>query len=219
MLSKKLTSVILFVLLAISSGFSQILFKGEVLVFSNVPIIHAKVTNLTDNNSVLTNEEGKFFIKCNLKDKLLIEAEGFTNKKIKVKTKNATIYLDLSRKTKAAEIAISKGHIGNIEEFSDLVKKYTNANNYSRYTSALQIIKDKYSNVKIDESGIIVRGKKSLVSYCYALIEIDGIIVDFSALEDINTATIKNIKVLTASESGMYGARGSNGVVQVTTYE
>ncbi len=46
-------------------------------------------------------------------------------------------------------MAISNGHIIDISEFSKLVEKSANKNDFSNYDNALQIIKVKYPGAKI----------------------------------------------------------------------
>ena len=219
MKTKKVFVTFLFLFASILYSQAQIRVQGTVLAFEKIPVVNANVENLNNGDSVKTNERGEFTIVCEAKNKLQITAEGFGKARCKIKSKNKKlmIYLDLSKETKSAEMAISTGHILKIAEFSDLVKKSTNKNDFSNYDNAIQIIKAKYPGVKIESNGIIIRGKKSLVSSSAALIEIDGVIMDFDALETIPTATITSVNVLSSTMSGMYGARGANGVVVVKT--
>lgn len=200
-------------------GYAQIKFEGKVIVDDFIPVANAKVTHLKSGEITYTNTLGKFTFQCKLKDKLLIEAKGFSSKKIKIKGKSATVLLELSKQIDSDKIALSNEHILNKDGFKEYLKKKENPNDFSRYTNAVQIIKDRYPNVKVETYGLVIRGRSSLQGSNYAAIEIDGVLMDFDALTSLPTATIKSIKVLTASQSALYGSDGGNGVVKVTTFK
>lgn len=66
-------------------------------------------------------------------------------------------------------------------------------------------------------SEIIFRGRSSVEGNVSAIYVVDGIIRD-GGIEDINADDIKSIEVLKdASAQAIYGSRGSNGVILVTT--
>lgn len=219
MKTKRIIVTITFLFVSILYLQAQIRVQGTVLAFETIPVVNANVVIQGSEESVKTNSKGEFTLVCELKNKITITAEGFSKKKCKIKSKNKelVVFLDLSKEPKAAEMAISNGHILKIEEFSELVKKSANKNDYSNYDNAIQIIKSKYPGVKIESSGIIIRGKKSLTTSSAALIDIDGIIMDFDALETIPTSTITSVNILSPTMSAMYGARGANGVVVIKT--
>lgn len=218
---KKIAITVALMFLSILYVQTQIHVKGTVFAFESIPIVNANIINKNSGESVKTNNNGEFTLVCESKNKLIISAEGFSNKKYRVKSKNknAIIFLDLSNEPKAAELAISNGHILKPIEFSKLVEKNALKNDFSRYESAVHIIQNRYPGIKIENNEIIIRGKKSFTQSSAALIEIDGVILNFDALESISTTTIKSIKILTSSMSGMYGSRGANGVVIIKTKE
>lgn len=67
-------------------------------------------------------------------------------------------------------------------------------------------------------TSIRIRGTRSITATNEPLIVIDGVIDGISNLSDINTADIASISVLKdASATAIYGTRGSNGVIIITT--
>ncbi|SFC73879.1 TonB-linked outer membrane protein, SusC/RagA family [Parapedobacter composti] len=67
-------------------------------------------------------------------------------------------------------------------------------------------------------ASIRIRGTRSITATNEPLIVIDGVIDGISNLADINTADIESISVLKdASATAIYGTRGSNGVIIITT--
>lgn len=67
-------------------------------------------------------------------------------------------------------------------------------------------------------TSIRIRGTRSITATNEPLIVVDGVIDGISNLADINTADIASISVLKdASATAIYGSRGSNGVIIITT--
>ena len=67
-------------------------------------------------------------------------------------------------------------------------------------------------------TSIRVRGTRSISASNEPLIVVDGVIDAVSDLNDINSSDIESISVLKdASSTAIYGARGSNGVIVITT--
>ncbi|MBP3483333.1 MAG: TonB-dependent receptor [Alistipes sp.] len=67
-------------------------------------------------------------------------------------------------------------------------------------------------------TSIRIRGTRSITASNEPLIVVDGVIDAVSDLSDINSADIESVSVLKdASSTAIYGSRGSNGVVIVTT--
>ncbi len=67
-------------------------------------------------------------------------------------------------------------------------------------------------------TSIRIRGTRSITASNEPLIVVDGIIDAVSDLNDINSADIESVSVLKdASSTAIYGSRGANGVIIVTT--
>ena len=67
-------------------------------------------------------------------------------------------------------------------------------------------------------SSIRIRGSRSITASNEPLVVVDGVIDAVQSLSDINTDDIESISVLKdASSTAIYGSRGSNGVIIVTT--
>lgn len=95
-------------------------------------------------------------------------------------------------------------------------------------SSADQALQGRIAGVQIvSESGepganstIRVRGSRSISAGNDPLIVVDGVMDAVSSLSDINPGDIQNITVLKdVSSTAIYGSRGANGVILVTTKE
>jgi len=198
----------------------EIQVKGTILAFDSIPIINAKVMNHNSKEIVYTNTKGEFICTSEIKDKLIISASGFRNRKIKVhKIKQPLIVsLNLIPSKNAEESAIKNGHIGLIKSFKTLAKKKSYQKDYSKYTSVLAIIQGEFSSVQYINGEFIIRGHSSLYGSSAALIDIDGMASDFSMLSTLSTNDIKNIRVDKGGDVSKYGVRGGNGVIYITTH-
>jgi TonB-linked SusC/RagA family outer membrane protein len=93
-------------------------------------------------------------------------------------------------------------------------------------TNFAQALQGSLPGVSVSQAGggaegsntsIVIRGKKSITANTDPLIVLDGIPYNGS-ISDINPSDIENINVLKdASSTAIYGSRGANGVILVTT--
>ncbi|MPQ49131.1 hypothetical protein GCQ56_19195 [Marinifilum sp. N1E240] len=194
--------------------------KGTVLAFDSIPIVNAKVMNHNSNEIVYTNKKGEFICSSEMKDKLIISASGFVNRRIKVRKINhpLIVSLKLIPSKNAEELAIKNGHIGLIKSFKTLAKKKSNLKDYSKYSSVLAIIQAEFPSVRYIDGEFIIRGHSSLYASSAALIDIDGMASDFSMLKTLSTNDIKNIRVDKGGDVSKYGVRGGNGIIYITTH-
>lgn len=90
---------------------------------------------------------------------------------------------------------------------------------------ALQAMQGKVAGVDITSNqrpgttgSIQIRGVRSLSANQSPLYVVDGMVLQASGIDNINPSDIESIDVLKdASSTAVYGARGANGVVLVTT--
>ncbi|MBN2595788.1 hypothetical protein [Labilibaculum sp.] len=211
--------LILFLFTFSSSYGQKKIFKGTVFVFDSIPIMNAEILVSSSKQIVKSDSEGNFCFEGVLNEKIKVSAKGFVikNQRLTGNSKFCKVNLNIKNSKKSQQLAIDSGHIKDSDQFSTFILHFKNNTDYSHYTDALQIIMDKYPGVRIENNGVIIRGRQSINGPIDAIIEIDGIVVDFDALTSLATATINSIKILTPSSSGMYGSRGGNGVVVVKT--
>ncbi|WP_321308234.1 TonB-dependent receptor plug domain-containing protein [Marinifilum fragile] len=216
---KLFLSVTLTIFTIISLHAQKIEVSGKVLVFDSIPVVNANVIVKSTKETVKTNHLGVFKCVCNEKDKLTVLAKGFNKYTIKVKMKSNELIgkLKLAKFPKAAEIAIDKGHILMVDSFKELAKKHSGQKDYSKYTSFIDIIRNEFPSLQISSGEIIIRGKSSLFASSAASIEVDGVITDYSALSSISPINIVKIEIVKGSDAAIYGFRGGNGVVKITT--
>lgn len=196
--------------------------KGETLIGVVVKIKGAPGGAVTDNN-------GAFIIKIpsTITNPILVFSYiGYTTQEIPVNGRQ-TINVQLKTTTNDLEEIVVVGY--NRVKKSDLtgaVASVGAAEIRSRpVTNALQAIQGKAAGVDVTSNerpgvmgSILIRGVRSLLASNSPLYVVDGIPLAAGGIEAINPNDIESIDILKdASATAIYGSRGANGVVLVST--
>jgi TonB-dependent SusC/RagA subfamily outer membrane receptor len=209
------------VILLVSSNLNaqERIIHGTVTTFDSIPLIGATIKVQSTKQEVLTDSLGNFSIGCDSKDKLKVYAEGFYNQNVKLtdKTRYAAINLKLKPGEKSRELAIGYGHVADADKLNAVASLNTNDLDFSQYTNIYELIKGRFAGVQVDGGEIIIRGINSINSSSAALIVVDGVPTNSSALTSIPPTQVKSINVIKDGSSAIYGSRGANGVVLIET--
>ena len=193
---------------------------GLVTTLENIAVVNAEVKVLSSKVTVLTDTFGNFKVSCLLNDKIKISAKGFYSQKVKIdeKTKEAFINLMLKPGEKNLDVAVGYGHIKEKDK-SYAISNISNDDTFefSKYSNMLQHIVNSSPSIVIGGGGIIIRGSNSLLGSSAALILIDGIAVNLSQLSMLPPSDVKSVDILKGGSAAIYGSRGANGVVIITT--
>ncbi|MGN6340956.1 MAG: SusC/RagA family TonB-linked outer membrane protein [Ginsengibacter sp.] len=223
-------AAILILLLSVFSmpGYSQntLTVKGKVADDIGQPVIGASVIVKGEQAGTSTNADGNFEIKAPANGTLVISSVGFTEQEVKVKG-NQFLNVSLSRTETGLNAVVVVGYgtqrkeavTGSVASISGEKIREVPAPNVS------QSLQGRLPGIQISQTStkpgatmqIRVRGTRSLTADNNPLIVLDGIPFPGS-LADLNPDDIKSIDVLKdASATAIYGARGSNGVILITT--
>ena len=192
---------------------------GVVTTFDSIPLIDAEVKVRSTRQTVRTDTTGRFTVPASTGDQLKISANGFFNQKVKLedKTRYAAINLRMKPGAKNREYAIGYGHVSDREKLNALASLNNRDLDFSQYSNIYELIKGRFAGVQIINGEIIIRGIGSINSSNAALIIVDGVPVDGSALNSIPPVQVKSINVIKDGGSAIYGSRGANGVVLIET--
>lgn len=202
-----------------TSGAQEKVIHGVVTTFDSIPLIDAEIQVRSTKQTVLTDTLGRFSVAVNSGDVLKVKATGFFNQKVKLeeKTKFAAINLKLKPGEKNREYAIGYGHVSDRDKLNALATLNNNDMDFSQYSNVFELIKGRFAGVQVVNGEIIIRGINSINSSSAALIVVDGVPVDGSALNSIPPVQIKSVNVIKDGSSAIYGSRGANGVVLIET--
>lgn len=190
------------------------------------PILGATIQVLNTNRATVTDINGKFSIQAAPDEVLVITSLGFKTIDIIVgERQQFDIVMQVDQEKLDEVIVVAYGETSK-SNLTNSVAQLKNENlsdlNYSGVADAL---KGKLAGVQITNTSgqvgeaptISIRGLSSITASSNPLVVVDGFPIE-DALEFINPSSIKSIEVLKdASSAALYGSRGANGVILVTT--
>lgn len=192
------------------------------------PIIGATVS-LKDNpeTGVVTDIDGRFSLDVPPRSVLVIAYLGYTTQETRVSRKISTYNIVMREDNKLLDEVVVVGY-GTVKK-SDLTGSVSTVGKRSfegqPVKNVSQILQGRTSGVEVTNSSgmpgagakVRVRGTTSINKSSDPLYVIDGIISS-SGLDGLNPQDIQSMEVLKdASSTAIYGSRGANGVILVTT--
>ena len=222
-------------LLIIGCIFSQILFgqtkmnniEGSVTDSEGQPIPGASVLTTDGQHGTITDENGCFTLTVPEKSTLLFSCLGYNDQKMKVTHLRHEYHVSLNEDSAMLRGVVVVGY-GSARK-SDLTGSITSVGKESFANQPVRQIADilqgRTAGVEVTTTSgmpgagtkIRVRGTTSINKSSDPLYVVDGII-STSGLDGINPQDIESLQVLKdASSTAIYGSRGANGVVLVTT--
>ena len=201
--------------------------KGVVTDTTNEPLIGAAVTVKGTSTGTITDFDGNFIIDVSSNDDVLVISYiGFTPKEVKVAGKTV-INVVLGEDVKALDEVVVVGY--GVQKKSHLTGSVTKVetDGLSDLPASRidQVLQGKIAGVQItnttSEAGVAprirVRGMGSISASSEPLVVVDGFpVADGLAFVDMND--VASIEVLKdAASSAIYGSRGANGVILITT--
>lgn len=200
--------------------------KGTILDATGMPVIGANVMVKGITNGTITDMDGKFSLEVDKNAILVVSYIGYANQEIKVGNQN-TLSITMKEDAEALDELVVVGY-GTVKK-SDLTGSVGSVSmedvNKVGITSADRALQGQVAGVQVNarsgqpgESMMIrVRGGNSLSGGNEPLYVIDGMPVEGMS-SDINPEDILSMEVLKdASSTAIYGSRGANGVVMITT--
>lgn len=213
--------------------FAQQTVTGTVKDANAKPLYGATVSVKGTQQSTLTNEGGAFTISVpNSNSVLVISYSGFAPYEVMVGS-NTRFDVSLTPGGELAQVVVVGYGTQNKKDVTGSVKS-VKAEGFNRgiITNPQQLLQGKVSGVTVTSSsgepgapiGITIRGPGGVRTGSTPLFVVDGLPLDNSStgggdpLNFINPQDIESIDVLKdASATAIYGARGANGVVIITT--
>lgn len=196
---------------------------GTVVDNFGEPVIGAAVTPKGTSNGVNTNIDGEFSIKVPVGTVLTVSCVGYvpveavvTGQPLKVTLKEDSQILD-------DVVVIGYGTQKKADVTSAVSSVKAEDFNMGRIGDAAELVKGKVAGLSVvnssgnptSSSSIMLRGVTTVMGSLTPLILIDGIEGDLDTVAPENIAEIDVLK--DASAAAIYGTRGANGVILITT--
>ena len=201
--------------------------EGIVKDTSGEPVIGATVMEKGTNNGTITDFDGKFTLQVTEGASLEISYIGFKTQQL-IASSGQILPITLKEDTEVLDEVVVVGY--GIQKKSDLTGSVSNVKSEKLLerpaTTVEQALAGKVAGVNIStnsgrpggRTNIQIRGYSSINASSTPLYVVDGIIWQGGGLDAINPNDIESIDVLKdASSTAIYGTRGSNGVIIITT--
>lgn len=202
----------------------QITVQGVVKDQTGETVIGASVMEKGTTNGTITGIDGDFSLNMSPNGTLVVSFVGYKTQEVQVKGQKQ-LQVVLSEDAEMLDEVVVIGY-GTMKK-SDLTGAVSSIGNKDIKDSPVsnlgQAIQGKISGVQIvdaskpgDNVSIKIRGLGS-INNCDPLVVIDGVPTDLG-LSSLNMADVERLDVLKdASATAIYGSRGANGVVMITT--
>lgn len=227
---KLILTVLLLQMITISAVAQNLLIKGKVIDNTQESLIGATVQEVgNSNNGTITDMDGYFQLSVkSANSQLKISYVGYITKTVKVKTKSMNvIVLESDNETLEEVIVIGYGRqkrITNIGALSsvkaDVIQSVPTSNINNTLVGRLPGIfsQQRSGQPGNDQAQIFIRGVNSLNSDNSPLIIVDDVEYEYNQLAQLNANEIESITILKdAATTAIYGLKGANGVIVVTT--
>ncbi len=214
--------IMLFALLSFGAA-AQTVVTGLVLDDQNEPVIGANVIVAGSTQGTITDFDGQFSLSCDPKATLEISYMGYKTQQVALNGQTS-VRITLMQDTELLDEVVVVGY--GVMRKSDLtgsVGSMGTKDMEAPVANVGQALQGKVSGVQVIDAGspgdnvsIKIRGLGS-INNCDPLVVIDGIPTDLG-INAINMNDVERLDVLKdASATAIYGSRGANGVIMITT--
>ena len=226
-MKKNLLSLLLLMLVCVQMAFAQAKVTGTVVDANFEPLTGASVQLKGASVAVATDIDGKFTINAKSGQTLVVSYVGFLTKEVEVPA-SLTLTVTLEENNQLLDevvvvgVSMKKSDLtGSVSHIDSdvLTQKPTITLNDALAGRVAGVNVGKASSPS-ESSSIKIRGTNTINSGSAPIYVVDGLVMgdDYGFYNSLNVNDIESIQVLKdASATALYGSRGANGVILVTT--
>ena len=203
------------------------LIQGTVTDDKGNPLMGVSVMVKGSSSGTTTNAEGKFILDANDVDALVFSIVGYESQEIKVNKRSVVdVQMNLTASSLSQVVVVGygttrkrdlTGSVGSVK-MADLQKAPVRSFEEALQGRVAGVTASSDDGQPGASVNIVIRGNNSITQDNSPLYVIDGFPLENPDNNAINPAEIESIEVLRdASSTAIYGARGANGVVVITT--
>jgi tonB-linked outer membrane protein, susC/ragA family len=220
-------------ILSVCAFAQQIVVKGHVKDATGEPITGATVRVAGQEGGVVTDIDGNFSINANAGAEVTVSYIGYSDAKAPASANMVIVMKDDAAKSLNEVVVIGYGVVKKSDLTGSVTALKPDSKNKGLVVNPQDMLSGKVAGVNITSDGgapgagssIRIRGGSSLNASNNPLIVIDGIAMDQNGVQGlsnplsmVNPQDIESFNVLKdASATAIYGSRGSNGVIIITT--
>lgn len=214
----------LIVVVSAAQGFQDIQVTGKITGENGEPLPGVSITLKGSNRGTATDSAGNFTITVPPNGILYITYVGYITQEVKVN--NQTVFNIRLKPTDTQlnqVVVVGYGVQKSVDVTGSVAHVKGDELTKQPVLTATQALQGQVAGVQVTSSGqpgsspqVIIRGAGSILAGANPLYIVDGIWTD--DITNINTADIVSVDVLKdASSCSIYGVRGANGVILITT--
>lgn len=219
--------------LAVTAFGQQVAVKGHVVDAAGEPVIGATVRVAGQEGGTVTDIDGNFVLNANSGATISVDYIGYESYKGTVSPTMSITLHEGAEKSLNEVVVIGYGAVKKSDLTGSVTALKPDSKNKGLVVNAQDMLIGKVAGVNVSTNDgtpgggatIRVRGGSSLTASNDPLIVIDGLAMDnegvkglSNILSSINPQDIESFNVLKdASATAIYGSRGSNGVIIITT--
>lgn len=225
---RQLFFIALFAVVSVAAHAQSKTVSGTVIDQTGEPVIGANVVVKGTTNGVITDIDGRFTLANVPNDgTITVSFIGFKDQSLSVAGRS-TLQVTLEEDNAMLDEVVVVGY--GVQKRSDVTGAMVSVGakeiESRPVTNAMQALQGKAAGVDITsnerpgELGTVrIRGNRSITATSDPLYVVDGVpLLSASAIETINPRDIESMDILKdASATAIYGSRGANGVILVTT--
>ncbi len=203
----------------------RITIMGDVRDQNKLPVPDAIIMIDDVNTNTLTRQDGTYKVKVKRTAQKIsiVSPAGLAEEAINGRTTinfnlKGSIMSKMNNQVKVPddeEINIGYGKVKKSELLQSVGKVNGADKKYASYSSIYEMIKGEVAGVEVIGNSIKIRGAGSLMLSTEPLFVVDGVTVN--SIDNILPQMVKSIEVLKGSGAAIYGSRGANGVIMITT--
>lgn len=205
-------------------AFAQSTIKGKVVDSKGESIIGAAVLVAGTTTGTTTDVDGSFSLNASVGTTLEVSCIGYVTKSVPAAA-NMNIVLDDDNLMLEETIVVGYGTMKKSDVTGAMVSVGSEELTSRPTNNVFEALQGKAAGVDIrtnerpgEVGAVYIRGQRSLNASSTPLYVVDGIPMINGSLESLNPNDIASIEILKdASATAIYGSRGANGVVLVTT--
>lgn len=226
-MKRKLLSLLVLIFLGVQAAIAQQEVTGQVVDENSDPLIGASVKVKNSSTGAPTDLNGNFTLRAEPGTTLIVSYIGYETREVTVPaSRRMRIVLENDANQLDGVVVVGvlmkksdlTGAVSHVDADVLTEKPVTNINEALQgRVAGLNITRGVTPS---DDSSIKIRGTNTINSGSSPIYVVDGLVMDnqFGFYNSINVNDVESIEVLKdASATALYGSRGANGVIVVTT--
>lgn len=226
-MKRKLLSLLVLMFIGVQAVLAQNDVTGQVVDENSEPLIGASVKVKGSSVGAPTDLDGNFTLKAEPGATLVVSYIGYETREVKVPASGKMKIILENDANQLDGVVV----VGVLMKKSDLTGAVSHVDSevltQKPVTNINEALQGRVAGVNItrgitpsDDSSIKIRGTNTINSGSSPIYVVDGLVMDnqFGFYNSINVNDVESIEVLKdASATALYGSRGANGVIVVTT--